>query len=1020
MDINDERYDLSKDFGKNSDDAFIIDKDIKIQGLNKNIYPSTDEENLNSLINIPLHVNDDVTLEINGVQGNSLNIKGNGNIFIKNLQENIKEEFLSHGMYVEGDIEGHNLTIESTANNAKGIYAYDNNGGNYIDGVMINLTGDLGIHSNADGVFANETTENDINITANSVYIKSDNRSGIVNAGNASLVLTPNEKTNFVNIIAEDDITIISLQGTASGDTYAGVRNRNKGTTTLTSNSANIIIDASENYNGVYADVGAVNISAKNGRVEISGKKVAVNAKGIDGVSESTPITIEADEIELFAGEKTIVASNLRDSSSDFYNGLASSVENGAKDYFCSNKNTLHGAAFASGTGSEILIAGDKEGASSSQLNAIYSSAVISEAGDLNEDKNPDSEHNFSNKDVVSALYAEEGASITLKGTQNIIRTYANSADYNKTLERVVWAYNGKDGKATTINIDGYTLISTDSYDESYNNADIAIAAGTAVNLKEDDVNTPVDYDGRAEVLLTYADLVNTDGSIQHSSISGDILSAYDGLVNIEAANDNAGIKIKGNLLAGNNGILNVDLGNGGELTGRADDYQDADTGVENNKGTGEEGGYFNPAFSSSILASGDVNLTMGEKSKWNVTGQSWISSIATDSYGEYSEAVPEIDLTAYNSNDENVTTPEDGGQALTIGSITGDAVFTMNLDGNNVSNGNMLYMKQANGNYYINLTNAVAESEINNGHDGLRFATVGTGSDVTFSVGSANTGGTFNVEYEVGTDSYADNQENEMYNGTELNNSKPGDKTVDAIFGEGTTNRAAKIALLSSEDEGYSQTVDDETTNFKIIAVKDREVSDAGKTIVDMSRANYSNAVYMDTLNKRQGEARFVGDTDHGVWVRLRHDNIGKDDSFRSHNTMVEVGFEQRDVNDYGEFHTGFALDYMNGSLDYHTVDGDGDIERYGVWFYTTFLGNDGQYADLVLKYGHLKNDFDFNLAGTGVNVNGDYTNEVASISAEYGWKFSNSYNYYIEPQAQLQYSYVTGAYYITSYGTK
>ena len=352
LDINDERYDLSKDFRTNSDDAFIINKDIKIQGLNKNIYSSIDEENLNSLINIPLHVNDDVTLEINGVQGNSLNIKGNGNIFIKNLQENIKEEFLSHGMYVEGDIEGHNLTIESTANNAKGIYAYDNNGGNYVDGVMINLTGDLEIHSNADGVFANQTTENDIIITANSVYIKSDNRSGIVNAGNASLVLTPNEKTNFVNIIAEDDITIISLQGTASGDTYAGVRNRNKGTTTLTSNSANIIIDASENYNGVYADVGAVNISAER-KVEISGREVAVNAKDVDDVSESTSITIEADEIELFAGEKTIVDPNLRDSSSDFYNGLASSVENGAKDYFCSNKNTLHGAAFASGTGSD-------------------------------------------------------------------------------------------------------------------------------------------------------------------------------------------------------------------------------------------------------------------------------------------------------------------------------------------------------------------------------------------------------------------------------------------------------------------------------------------------------------------------------------------------------------------------------------------------------------------------------------------------------------------------------------------
>ena len=53
----------------------------------------------------------------------------------------------------------------------------------------------------------------------------------------------------------------------------------------------------------------------------------------------------------------------------------------------------------------------------------------------------------------------------------------------------------------------------------------------------------------------------------------------------------------------------------------------------------------------------------------------------------------------------------------------------------------------------------------------------------------------------------------------------------------------------------------------------------------------------------------------------------------------MVEVGIDQRDVHDYGEFHTGVALDYMNGSLDYHTVDGDGDIERYGIWFYTTYL---------------------------------------------------------------------------------
>ena len=122
---------------------------------------------------------------------------------------------------------------------------------------------------------------------------------------------------------------------------------------------------------------------------------------------------------------------------------------------------------------------------------------------------------------------------------------------------------------------------------------------------------------------------------------------------------------------------------------------------------------------------------------------------------------------------------------------------------------------------------------------------------------------------------------------------------------------------------------------------------------------------------------------------------------------------------NDYGEFRTGFSFDYMNGSVDYHTVNGDGDMQRYGLWLYTTYLGNDGQYADLVLKYGHLKNDFDVT-SELNEKISGDYSNDVASLSAEYGWKFSNSQNYYVEPQAQLQYTYITGADYTTSQGSK
>ena len=971
-------------------------------------------------------------MAIDGVQGNSLNITGNGDISITNLKENQNGTFHADGIYVEGNIEGHNLTIKTTVEGAKGINAYDTNINNGIDGVKINLTGDLKIYSDSDGIFATQDNKNDITIKANSVYIKCDNRTGILNAGNVSLASIASEKENFINITSQEDITIISSQGTASGDTYAGVRNRNKGTTTLTSTSGNISIDASENYNGIYADVGNVNVIANNGKVEIKGKTVGVNVKGSE-VTEDTTVYISADAIEVFAGDFSNINYKTRSKESLFGDEIAASAENGGKSIFATNSNVLHGAAFASGSDSLVLLSGYKKGLALSDANKIYSSAIIEDAGDF---QSSDAEDNkFKETQVISALYAEEGASITLNGKENIIRTKIDPS--SSILERAVWAYNGN-GNSTIIDINGYTDIATDSYEQSFigeslNSKDVAVAAGTAVGLTYDTVVNYSDEEGRATVDIAYADKENGE----KSTITGDVLSAYAGLIEIkpeDKAKSTAGINIRGNLLAGNNGILNVDLGNSGSLTGRVDDYGDAGNDGEDDKGHASYT-FFDPTFSSTIYKGGEVNLTMGKDSSWDVTGQSWITSVNTNFQGTTPDSVagvPMINLTTAN------TDLNSAGNALTIGKFNGDAVFTMNLDGKNVPNGNMLYMKEANGTYYINLVKAVSEDEINTAeHNGLRFATVGENSNVTFHVGTKNRG-VFNVEYEVGTDNYDDKSvqnENSLYNGETLGGQKPGNDAVGDFFTTDETTRAKTPAVMAlaalTEDNAVDENITEEqdqdyadavtnAENHKIIAVKSREVSDGGKTIINMSRANYANAVYMDTLNKRQGEARFVGDTDHGVWVRLRHDNIGKEDAFRSHNTMVEVGIDQRDVHDYGEFHTGVALDYMNSSLDYHTVDGDGDIERYGIWFYTTYLGNDGQYADLILKYGHLKNDFGFNTKTQGEHVTGDYTNETASISAEYGWKFSNSHNYYIEPQAQLQYTYITGADYTTSQGSR
>ncbi|WP_301962808.1 autotransporter outer membrane beta-barrel domain-containing protein, partial [uncultured Megasphaera sp.] len=225
--------------------------------------------------------------------------------------------------------------------------------------------------------------------------------------------------------------------------------------------------------------------------------------------------------------------------------------------------------------------------------------------------------------------------------------------------------------------------------------------------------------------------------------------------------------------------------------------------------------------------------------------------------------------------------------------------------------------------------------------------------------------------------------------------------------------------------DEGMGTNTDangtevDETTNFKLIGVKSSEISDAGKTVVAMSRVNYANAVYMDRLNKRMGEARYI-DGDEGLWVRMRHDRIGKSDAFRSMNTMMELGYDTR-VNDRedGEHRQGVAIDYMRGTADYKNVAGEGDVRRGGIWFYDTWLGNKGHYTDYVLKFGRLSNDFELYTRTLGEKVTGDYSNFVYSASAEYGRKKDLGNNWYIEPQAQIQYAHVTDADYTTSQDT-
>lgn len=882
------------------------------------------------------------------------------------------------GINVSAYIEGNSLTLNSIGRGiytgvGKNAYPIIVDGQAYRN-VSIDVNDQVKITSASDGIFNEGENVSAVTITAGNVIIDANARNGIYNAAGRYT-----DVGNDVSVTAEKGNIKINLKDTTDRIDLASVKNTTNGKTELTALKGAINLDSTRS--GIWATKGEVSLKSGFGNTikaqgysvgnEFYGKGISVHAEGT--VDDSTTVDLNA----------------------------------------AAGNNELYGAVAATGAGANVnLTHNDNNGNSGSGSNFVYSAAVIANAGGLSDT-------------VISALYAENGANISVSGERNVIRTYA---DYDKPeeLERVVWAYDTAD-----IKIDGASIIGTDTYEKSRNSNDIAIAAGTATNLNAGEVNAPVA--DRATVTLNYDNFITNDGKQAVSEITGDILSAYAGQVDIIGKSADAGIKITGNLLAGNNGILNVNLGKGGVLTGRADDYGDAGAN-KSGVGSGNDGHqsseFFDPAFSSKIFKGGEVNLTMGENSRWNVTGQSWITRINT---AENSNAI--IDLVGSNT-DRNTT-----AHALTVYEMNGDANFNMNLDADrDVSD--MLYIKNAKGNYVVNVIDAVTEDDMyaartdGGTFDGLRFATVGKGSTASFRAITYD-GGFNNVEYIIGSDSYDESTENHHYNGDSLDAEKPGDSTVDDFFENngkpgsttGATNGLAKASLMAlpvnetnnaeNDDLTNVEVNTDETTNFKLIGVKNTEISDAGKTMLNMSRANYSNAIYMDRLNKRLGEARYINsEEDEGMWVRIRHDRIGKDDAYRSQNTMYELGYDKKQECDNGERRVGMAIDYMHGDTGYDQIAGKGEIDRYGLWLYDTWMGDKGHYADYVAKWGHLSNDFEiYNSRG---EVTGDYSNNVFSVSAEYGRKKDIGNDWYFEPQVQAQLARVTGADYTTSQGTK
>ena len=155
-----------------------------------------------------------------------------------------------------------------------------------------------------------------------------------------------------------------------------------------------------------------------------------------------------------------------------------------------------------------------------------------------------------------------------------------------------------------------------------------------------------------------------------------------------------------------------------------------------------------------------------------------------------------------------------------------------------------------------------------------------------------------------------------------------------------------------------------------------------------------------------RTGQLR-DGEQD-GIWARTyggKTEYDGNNVNIKNSYWAGQLGYDKTLADGWS---AGVAFDYQDGSADY-LLGGTGDNSLYALGFYATKEYDDNSYLDLSAKVGKVKNDFKV-YNEIGQRLDGDYSANAYSLSAQYGKRFTQKDGSYIEPQAELTWSRVNG----------
>ena len=190
--------------------------------------------------------------------------------------------------------------------------------------------------------------------------------------------------------------------------------------------------------------------------------------------------------------------------------------------------------------------------------------------------------------------------------------------------------------------------------------------------------------------------------------------------------------------------------------------------------------------------------------------------------------------------------------------------------------------------------------------------------------------------------------------------------------------------------------------TDQAVITTRESELVSGAKSALAASMMQMKADT--NDLQRRLGDVRLNSDK-HGVWGKYigGKSKITDDAYVNQTYNMAQVGYDTL----RGDWTVGGALLYGTSNNDYAFGSGSGKTAGLAVYGAKQF--KDGRYVDVIGKVNRLKNDFTVrNTLGT--TLSGDYRNTGASLSVEYGKRIKKNNGFYIDPNAELTFSRLSG----------